>query len=114
MSEIHYPEEPPDVPCSNGCGRMVPSYGEYTNCNVCIAQEQDKWKKECPNYCKVCWGWGGRVARNYPHAPDDFDACEAIEDYTVCHRCGKNGMTEDFEGPCKYCNWDCDDGVPYV
>ena len=54
---------------------------------------------------------GGLLSGSAYEPPDD-EPCEALE-IGVCHRCGKPGLdAETGEGPCKYCGWDYDDGLP--
>lgn len=90
-----------------------------------MQQATTEWKTKYPNYCTNCGGWGGFVTRNYPHAPDDFDPCEALPG-NACHRCGELGLhPEDpefsnphedcFIGPCSNCGWtgtNLGDGCP--
>ena len=72
------------------------------------AVHNELWIKQWPNYCKACNGSGGKRIYNYPHAPDDFEFCTAL-DTQMCHRCGAAGLTEDSEGPCTHCGWNFDD-----
>jgi len=75
-----------------------------------------EWDQKWPDHCKSCNGWGGSVFYENHGLPGVgeamFDECGAIEDLTICHRCGKHGLNEDGEGPCSECGWNYDDGKP--
>lgn len=76
-----------------------------------------EWKEKWPNHCKACGGWGQSSVywdnHGVPGSGEPCcDTCEAIEDYTICHRCGEHGLSEDGEGPCSKCGWNYDDGLP--
>lgn len=83
------------------------------------------WQTKWPNHCKACRGWGGRIVHNYPHSPDDFEPCEALDarsylydddptnhiSYSICHRCDMPGKP--YEGGiCEFCRHNDDDGDP--
>lgn len=76
------------------------------------------WRARWPNHCQLCAGWG-LTSYEESHGSRGggtetiTDACGAIDDPTVCHRCGANGLTQDGEGPCLACGWNYDDGEPY-
>lgn len=91
-----------------------------------IAEAAKAWKEKWPNYCQSCWGRGGFPVYNYPHAPDDYDPCEALP-LNTCHRCGQAGLQPEdpeynnpqedaFIGPCSFCGWNMgkniDDACP--
>src|SRR6185295_15546488 len=76
-----------------------------------------EWKAKWPRHCTLCGGWGGKTFyQSHGPGPSEqmFDLCvhDQDEDFSLCHRCGENGLTEDGEGPCKSCGWDFDDGIP--
>jgi len=81
-------------------------------------EEAKQWRAKWPNHCKHCVGWGGSAYSENHGIPGPgetiFDPCGAIEDPTICHRCGEKGLTEDSEGPCTKCGWNFDDGEPQL
>ena len=92
----------------------------YQQCAERIAKESAAWQQAWPNHCKACGGWGGaNINQSHPYGSGTatetlFDPCGAIENPATCHRCGQDGLSEDGEGPCKYCGWNYDDGDPTV
>jgi len=83
-------------------------------------QAAAEWVLKWPNHCKACGGWGGSTfLQSHPYGMGSaseslFEQCSAIEKYETCHRCGQDGLTEDGNGPCRFCGWDYDDGSPQV
>lgn len=82
-------------------------------------QQNQEWLDKWPNHCPKCKGWGGKTfyeAHPYGSTTADepmFDVCEELDDIHTCHRCGKDGLDEDGNGPCNFCGWDFDDGLPF-
>jgi hypothetical protein len=86
------------------------------------AQQQEPsnaaaWREKWPNHCKRCHGWGGssyEESHGFRGGGSEtiFDLCGEDENPLNCHRCGRPGLSEDMEGPCKFCNWNFDDGEP--
>jgi hypothetical protein len=80
-----------------------------------VKTDIEAWHKEWPKTCKTCRGWGGtEVSGNYWNPPE-FWFCSRLENDTTltCCRCGQaEALTEDLEGPCKWCGWNFDDGEP--
>ena len=82
---------------------------------------QEDWLATYPYYCKPCFGLGQVIEHNYPFEPDWAEPCSACTEKGLCPRCGQAGLTSDPEdlgievgvGPCTYCGWDYDDGLPY-
>ena len=71
-----------------------------------------RWKKKYPDYCRKCSGWGlGYYYAATRWEPEDWGPCESLDNFEICHRCGKHGLDEDGNGPCKHCNWEYDDGL---
>jgi hypothetical protein len=80
-----------------------------------VDAENVEWKKKWSNYCTACSGWGGHTfheSHGDRYAPPEtlFDICGALEP-TQCHRCKEHGLSEDSEGPCKFCGWNFDNGL---
>lgn len=82
-----------------------------------IHARNEEWIKQWPNYCTHCKGWGMFVSsQSVPYGMgsasfDVTDPCEALP-VNTCHRCGAaDGLDDDGNGPCKHCNWSCDDGL---
>jgi hypothetical protein len=69
------------------------------------------WRLRWPHACAGCRGAGGVAFAGTYHEPPDFEFCGML-DVTTCHRCGRNGLNEDSEGPCTYCDWNYDDAEP--
>lgn len=74
-----------------------------------------------PNHCKSCKGWGLHTSMR-PLGPGEveFDSqpCRDCTDSELryirqrCARCGERGLTDAGKGPCTYCHWNYDDGMP--
>lgn len=82
-----------------------------------IARNAQAWREKWPHHCKACRGWGGssyEESHGFKGGGSEtiFDLCDAHENVHTCHRCGQPGLSEDMEGPCKFCNWNFDDGEP--
>jgi hypothetical protein len=109
-------EEEQGIACPT-CGKLQSPYRDCITCDACVEDAQAAWEKRWPRHCKDCRGTGGTFIRNYPHAPDDFEPCEALPKLQTCHRCAKDGLDEDGDGPCKQCGWDYGrgegDAMPY-
>lgn len=82
-----------------------------------VREEIDAWNKRWPNACTDCHGWGVHVFYSFNRdVPDEQDPCNCTcedRDAQKCPRCGAySGLTEDAEGPCRWCAWNYDDGAP--
>jgi hypothetical protein len=81
-----------------------------------ITEHNERWKKQWPNHCSKCCGWGGTGYTEmhgftYGAGEQMFDPCDCTIE-GKCPRCGKKGLTPDEgEGPCKHCGWNYDDGL---
>lgn len=66
-----------------------------------------------PNHCKKCGGWGlFHFTQNHgePWLNEHLtEPCECTLDMR-CSRCGQEA--EEGEGPCVFCGWNYDDGMP--
>lgn len=86
-------------------------------------QEIETYKKQWPNHCQKCHGWGGFYS-TYDPSPagvslgsgcmEDFDPCDACETGDdafpyKCSRCGEHLPEHPVRGdppPCPKCGWD--------
>lgn len=92
------------------------SYDDYA---AGVDKARAEWAAKWPNHCTKCEGWGGfSYTQKHDEGPGEpmFDLCGALE-ATQCHRCGQHGLTSDDPaevglGPCKFCGWNFDDGMP--
>jgi len=84
--------------------------------------EREAWRKQWPNHCRACGGWGlvGHVSID-PQDPGP-EPCEAMPE-DRCHRCSGELETKRIriEGDfprweqvmvCTVCHWSFDDGEP--
>jgi hypothetical protein len=86
----------------------------------------EEWIARWPNYCQKCDGYGmtswtefvpyGMGSAGMPMS----EPCECVGD-GKCPRCGQLGLTsedrggeETGNGPCRFCEWNYDDGLPQV
>lgn len=89
----------------------------YAEIAAKVQVQADAWAARWPHHCPQCQGWGGSSYTemhgfNYGSGETLFDPCDHLP-IEVCHRCGQAGMTEDDgAGPCSYCGWNYDDGMP--
>lgn len=85
-------------------------------CRICRLQDWltiRSYLRKWPKVCRACDGWGGQSYGGGYDYPPEFDVCEVLDPETLCHRCGEPGLSEeDSEGPCTFCGWNYDDGVP--
>lgn len=74
------------------------------------------WKQQYPYYCRNCKGWGQFYMAGDFYDPGSVDPCPECtsneEHRPLCARCTKPGLQEDGSGPCIYCKWNYDDGLP--
>jgi hypothetical protein len=74
------------------------------------------WQRKWPHYCRICGGWGGHTFYESHGLPGPaerlFDPCETVPSVETCHRCWCEGLDEEGNGPCKFCGWNYDDGLP--
>lgn len=83
-----------------------------------MGQHGNEWRGKWPKHCRSCGGWGGKNhVQSQPYGSATageslLDPCAATTDARICHRCGKEGLTVDGDGPCQHCGWDFDDGDP--
>lgn len=85
-----------------------------------VEKDRAAWTEKWPSYCRSCEGWGGShfaydpspsgVALSSGHMWD-FDPCEALGPHQ-CHRCRNYALTYEWEGPCRVCGWNFNDGMP--
>lgn len=97
--------------CTNTCKANRARYEQL------LAEHVTKW----PDYCRCCDGWG-QFTYSYDPSPkgvslssgwlEDAEPCPDCVEKGVCARCGKDGLGLESEGPCLYCNWDYDNGLP--
>lgn len=93
---------------------------EYTSvCTACVAKHTvhcidlhnlaQKYRRDWPDYCRSCNGWGCHIQPQTYWEPEDVSPCVCIEDGR-CPRCAyPHG--EDWEGEtCEACGWQYDDG----
>lgn len=68
-------------------------------------------KRDWPDYCRKCSGWGAHYFPGTMWDPPDCDVCECINEGR-CPRCGHQ-HDEDWEGEdCEACCWHFDqDGI---
>jgi DnaJ-class molecular chaperone len=85
-----------------------------------IKKAAEEWRARWPNHCKACHGWGGKIftqSHSYgmgSASEQIFEPCDATEKLETCHRCGELGLSEEAEGPCKFCEWNYNDGEPQL
>jgi hypothetical protein len=81
-------------------------------------EEHKAWAERWPNFCIHCGGWGyffypGKLSGPPENCyPDEQEPCYHLPE-GACHRCGKpDGYSDpEFEGPCKHCGHQYDDGL---
>lgn len=82
-----------------------------------IESEQAYFGLCWPNACKACGGWGLHSWRG-PHGEQLSDPCtgesfgKGCTADLYCARCGESGLGSEGEGPCIFCGWNYDDGMP--
>lgn len=90
--------------------------------NEAYLRQVEAFKKEHPNYCTTCGGWGGHTSPgcSVPYGstsvslPDEFDVCPDCVEKGICPICGKEAFDEDGT-ECSECGWDWDgkiNGLP--
>lgn len=84
----------------------------YADIEAKASEASDAWRKAWPDACPHCNGWGLFMTHCRDLPSPDIDPCEHYADLTICHRCGKPGLSSEAEGPCQYCGWNFDDGDP--
>jgi hypothetical protein len=88
-------------------------------------QRKEQWARDTftelyPNHCPICNGWGvhSYIENLAPHG-EGFWGCQMSEpcgctEQGLCGRCRMPGLDKDtLEGPCRFCGWNYDDGMPY-
>ncbi len=90
--------------------------GHYLSCRLAIVALRVRrvwWRISWPAYCRECNATGGEAYGGGIDEPPDFEHCDALP-WEFCHRCGRDGLTVDGEGPCTHCGWNFDDALPML
>jgi len=75
-----------------------------------IEIDRKSWKEQFPGFCPDCNGWGNETGEEQKITPE-LQLCTGCTAINRCGRCGRETMVNGM-GPCSYCDWNHDDGVP--
>lgn len=77
---------------------------------------EDQFKREHPNYCRACGGWGGGMNMGGYWTPPDMWECPKCVEHGICPHCANDLNMEHPENDiqCPECGWNFEntDGLP--
>lgn len=72
--------------------------------------ELEKFYREYPNFCSVCWGAGGKTEYGGRITPDWFEPCDFCVGQGICPKCGWWHGEEWSADVCGACGWTWEGG----